>query len=307
MIKRCMEISRGPARLSVRDGQLIIKRDGMEAAQVSFEDLGFLIVDHPGVTYTHRVLSELASHNIALIVCGANHHPVGLILPSEGHSVHGETVSMQSRATERLKDRLWKEIVKGKIMNQAVSLELAGKEGGGLRDLTSTVRTGDVGNLEARAARRYWPLLFCRAFRRDRYGVTPNGLLNYGYAILRAATARALCGAGLHPALGLHHKNRYNAFALADDMMEPFRPMVDRVVYSLWSVDKTTALGSAEKKALLGVLSTSVICRGQSSPLMIALERSAVSLREVISGRAKGLCLPGFADIENNGTRGGES
>jgi len=299
MIKRCVEISGGPARLSVKDLQLVIRREGMEASQVPLEDLGFIIVDHPAVTYTHSVLVEFASFNIALIICGANHHPVGLILPSEGHSVHCETISMQSRLTGRVKDRLWKEIIKGKILNQAASLELSGKEGGGLRAMASVVRTGDIGNLEARAARRYWPLLFYRSFRRDRFGVQPNGLLNYGYAVLRAATARALCGAGLHPGLGLHHKNRYNAFVLADDVMESFRPMVDRIVHSIWSADKTRALGPDEKKSLLGVLSTSVMCRGQVSPVMIALNRSAVSLREVMFGRAKGLSLPAFAEIEN--------
>jgi len=277
----------------------------MEASQVPLEDLGFIIVDHPAVTYTHRALTDFAVFNVALIICGANHHPVGLILPSEGHSVHGETIAMQSRATDRLKGRLWKEIIRGKILNQSVTLELVGKEGEGLKSMVRAVRTGDAGNIEAMAARRYWPLLFYRAFRRERYGTMPNGLLNYGYAVLRAATARALCGAGLHPALGLHHKNRYNAFALADDMMEPFRPMVDRIVYSIWSADKTGALGPDEKKSLLGVLSTSVTCRGQDTLLMIALQVSAVSLREVIFGRAKGLCLPGFVEAEGEANGGG--
>lgn len=305
MIKRCLEISEGPVGLSVKHGQLIIKRD-QDAAQVPLEDLGFLIVDHPAVTYTQRVLTELASFNIALIVCGANHHPVGIILPSEGHSVHGETISMQSRATESLKKRLWKEIIKGKILNQSHMLELAGRECGGLRAMASAVRSGDAGNLEARAARRYWPLLFEKGFRRDRDGGPPNSHLNYGYSVLRAATARALCGAGLHPALGLHHRNRYNAFRLADDMMEPFRPMVDRVVHKIWSED-IQAFGPKTKVMLLGVLSTPVLCRGQSSPLMIALERSAVSLREVIFGRAKGLCLPAFFEPEAKGKGGGKS
>lgn len=291
MIKRCVEISSGPTHIMVRHNQLALMRDGEEIGRIPIEDLGVLLVDHPSVTYTHTALTALLANNVALVVCGGNHHPTGLVLPMEGHTVQAEAIARQASAAPRLKRRLWKGIVRAKITNQAHALEQAGREAGGLHALARMVKSGDPENKEAQAARRYWPLLFGSGFRRRRSGVAPNALLNYGYMVLRASVARAICGAGLHPSLGLHHRNKYNAFALADDLMEPFRPVVDITVFRLWE-EGVRSLSPETKAELLGILSAPVDWEGQKSPLAIALHRSAASLRRVLSGEQKDLCLP---------------
>lgn len=291
MIKRCVEVSGGPAHLSVKNSQLVLTREGREISQIPIEDLGVLVIDNPSITYTHAALATMVEQNVAVVVCGGNHHPAGLLLPIEGHTLHGATVTMQSSTVKRVKDRLWKEIIAAKLKNQAYAVKLTGKEGSGLEALSRRVKSGDPENLEAQAAQRYWPMLFGPAFRRSRDGGPPNNLLNYGYIVLRAATARAVCGAGLHPSLGIHHRNQYNAFALADDLMEPVRPLVDIAVYKLWNEGKTEICREGKEK-LLGVLASSVEINGQNSPLMTALQKSAASLREALAGESNGLNIP---------------
>ncbi len=291
MIKRCVEVSGGPFHLSLRDAQLVLSKDGQEAGRVPIEDLGVLVVDHPAVTYTHGVLSAMTENNVAVIICGRNRHPAGLLLPMEGHTVQAETISLQAAIGARLKDRLWKEIISAKIANQAAALSLSGKDGGLLRTFSRQVRPGDSSNIEGRAAREYWQRLFGPQFRRGRDGAPPNGLLNYGYMVLRAAVARAVCGAGLHPSLGIHHRNRYNAFALADDLIEPFRPLVDIEALRLYEAGETTPSKNA-KAGLIGTLSATVELNGRRSPLMTAIQSSAASLRRVIAGEGERLELP---------------
>lgn len=290
MIKRCIEVSSGPAHLSVKDGQLLIRR-GEETARIPVEDIGVVVVDNPAVTYTHAALSSLALRNVAVVICGGDHHPAGLVLPVEAHTVQAEAVRHQSEAGQRTRDRLWKELVSAKVANQSAMLEMAHGKTPPFKTIASRIRTGDPGNVEAIVAKRYWAMLFGKGFNRERDGEPPNNLLNYGYMVLRAAVARSICGAGLHPSLGLHHKNKYNAFALADDLMEPYRPMVDREVFELWK-GGTPFVNSGAKARLLGVLSAPVGIKSQSSPLMVALNHSAASLRKALAGEEKKLHLP---------------
>jgi CRISPR-associated protein Cas1 len=296
MIKRLVEVSSGPTHLSLRLNQLVLTRAGETIAVVPIEDLGVLVVDHPACSYTHSALTALAENNVAVVVCGRNHHPACMLIPAEGHSTQAEAIAAQAAASEATRNRLWKQIVRAKINAQAELLERLRIEAGALREMTRRVRTGDPENLEAQAARRYWSVVMGPGFRRDRDGSPPNGLLNYGYMVLRAATARAICGAGLCPSLGLYHRNRYNAFALADDLMEPLRPIVDAAVRRLWDQGEGE-LSKPVRAELLGVLARPVLWKDESSPLLIALARYAASIREVLAGRLKRPYIPTFLPV----------
>lgn len=291
MIKRCVEVSGGPCHIALRNSQLVISRERKEERTVPVEDLGLLVVDHPAVTYTHAALRALIENNAAVVVCGRDHHPAGLLLPVEGHSVQAESITFQASATKRLKKRLWKEVVSAKIACQALAVEHCGGEGAGLKALSRKVKSGDPENAEGTAARRYWKLLFGSDFRRLREGPPPNCLLNYGYMVLRAAVARSICSSGLHPSLGIHHRNRYNAFALADDLMEPLRPLVDIEAYRLHKQGSLEPK-RASRARLLGVLAAPVKVGRRNFPLMAALQMCAASLRRVYSGEATRLQIP---------------
>ncbi len=297
MIKRCVEISSGPAHLAVRHGQLLLKREGETIGQVPIEDLGVLIADHPAITYTHGALDTLLAHNVAVVLCGQDHHPAGMLLPFEGNTFQARAVQAQAAATDTVKKRLWKEIVKAKVTAQGDFLESIQLEVGAFRDLARSVKAGDPENIEAQAAQRYWRLAFDESFRRNRNGPPPNNLLNYGYMVLRAAAARATVGAGLHPSLGIHHRNQYNAFALADDLMEPFRPLVDSCVRRFWEKGERE-LTPEIKKDLIGITARSVQWKEEKSPLLVALVRVAASLRSALAGEAETLELPGFLPEE---------
>jgi len=292
MIKRLVEISTAPAYISVRNKQLELKWEGKVAGSVPIEDIGVLIVDHPGCVYSHAALNELLVNNVAVVVCGKNHHPTGLLLPLDGHSVQSERYRVQVAAKKPTKKRLWQQLVKAKIRHQAWCLDQCGKKGGdGLRALADKVKSDDAEGHESQAAARYWKYLFGGNFRRKRDGLPPNNLLNYGYTVLRAAVARALCGGGLHPSFGLHHHNRYNAYPLADDVMEPFRPLVDREVVNLWQSGET-GITSDVKQQLLSVLSMQVSLNGESRPLMNALHLVSASLLRVMAGDDSCLVIP---------------
>ena len=292
MIKRIIEISTAPAYISVKDMQLVLKRGGEVIGSVPIEDIGVLIVDHPGCTYSHAALNELLANNVAVVICGKNHHPNGLLLPLDTHSVQSEKYRVQVAAKAPVKKRLWKQLVQAKIRHQAWCLDVCEKEGGdGLRGLANKVKSGDAENHEAQAAARYWKHLFGVDFRRKRDGSPPNGMLNYGYTVLRAAVARALCGGGLHPSFGLHHHNRYNAYPLADDMMEPFRPLMDYHVFQYWKQGEANITPEV-KKALLGVLSQDVFLAGEKRPLMNALHFLSANLYRSLAGEDQALVIP---------------
>lgn len=281
MIKRILEISSGPARLSIAHQQLVIDREGQSRATVPCEDIGVLLVDHPAVTYTHGVFTLLAEMGAAVVLCGSKHLPSSLILPLEGNVVQTERFPGQLEASLPLKKRLWQSLVAGKIRMQAAVLNVAKGEDAGLEALARRVRSGDPENLEAQAAQRYWPRLMGPQFRRRRDGPPPNNVLNYGYMVLRAATARALCTAGLLPIVGIHHHHRNNPFCLADDLVEPFRPLVDFRVWALLHEGiPVRELNREIKTALLSLFNETVPLGERKTTLLLAFHAAAASLNE---------------------------
>lgn len=299
MIKRTVEISRQPAHLSIRHKQFVLKRDGAVVGSIPCEDLGMVIVDHPQATYSHAALSALAESDAALVVCGRDHLPAAILLPLSDHSQVVWRVNDQIAVKKPVHKRLWKQLVQAKIRAQADNLAPDCPARRKLLAFAADVRSGDATNREAQAARVYWQNWLIHPdeevsdaeFRRARDGVPPNSLLNYGYAILRAAVARALVGAGLLPSLGIQHSHRANAFCLADDLMEPLRPLVDARVRELYW-DGRVDLDQPTKAALLELLTAPVITNGNGGPLMVALHSLTASLVRCYEGTAAQLEIP---------------
>jgi CRISP-associated protein Cas1 len=291
MIKRTIEISREAAHVTVRLDQLTLERKGETVGSIPCEDVGVLVVDYPGTTYTHAALARLASAEAVVVICGRDHLPVGLLLPLADHTQVVWRLRDQLSISKPLCKRLWQQIVQQKIRAQAGNLSL-GPARTRLLALARAVRSGDPQNAEAQASKVYWSAFFEGiAFRRDRDGGGPNPLLNYGYAVLRAAIARAIVAAGLLPSLGLHHANRSNAFCLADDLIEPLRPIMDRRVKKL--VDGgAVELSQPTKAALLEVLASEVRIGDETGPLMVNLHRMVASLVRCYSGQARRIDFP---------------
>ncbi|MGO8750161.1 MAG: type II CRISPR-associated endonuclease Cas1 [Thermoguttaceae bacterium] len=292
MIKRTIEVSREPAHLSVRQEQLLLQRDGEIVASIPCEDIGVVVVDQPRTTYSHAALAALARSDAVLVVCGANHLPTAILLPLADHSQVVWRVAEQVAARKTLRKQLWKQIVRAKVRAQATNLPDRCPARQKLIELSRCVRSGDPANVEAHAARVYWQnWLPEETFRRDADASGTNALLNYGYAILRAATARALVAAGLLPSLGLYHCNRSNAFCLADDIMEPLRPLVDRRVRELRRRGHAD-LKPETKAELLKLLADSVRIGHERGPLMVSLHRMVASLVRCFQGDANRLEIP---------------
>jgi CRISPR-associated protein Cas1 len=294
MTDRILDLSEHPAYLSVNNGLLVIAQDGREDQTVPLADLAVVVVSHPQVKYTHAVLAGLTAAGASFVTCDVRHLPVGMLLPIDAHYVQTERFALQAQAPLPMRKRLWQEIVRAKVRAQGRLLAALHGNDQGLLALAGDVKSGDTANVEAQASRRYWPALFADpAFRRDREAEDQNRLLNYGYAILRAIVSRAICAAGLHPSLGLHHHNRYNPFCLADDLMEPLRPVVDKAV-----CDLTCAAGAAlemdrrTKTALLEAVTGRVRVQGESRTLFDAASMAASSLVAVLHKEAKHLILP---------------
>ena len=262
---------------------------------VPIEDLGMLVLEHQQISLTHYLLDKLVAANVAVVTCNDTHHPTGLLMPLESNTLQSERFRAQIEASEPLKKQLWQQTVKAKINNQAYILKKWEGKYKLLVNLADSVKSGDTDNNEAVAAAHYWQNLFPPAwnFYRKRDGVPPNNLLNYGYAIVRAGMARAIVGAGLLPTLGIFHRNRYNAYCLADDMMEPYRPFVDMVVRTI--IDKTSAVENLTpelKVELLKIPALDVLLGRDKSPLMVAMQRTAVSLAKCYAGEQRKLLLP---------------
>ena len=314
MIKRTVEISTGPTYLSIKDDQLVLTREREVVATIPCEDIGVVIVDHPAFTYTHALLTTLARFGAVLIVCGQDHHPAALVYPIEGNALHTERLRLQVESTRPCGKRIWRQLVQAKIHAQAKIISPNDPAHRKLLALARSVRSGDPSNVEAHAAKVYWKALFAEdailgsasdrsaspltkggplggRFHRDPEGPPPNNLLNYGYMALRAAVARAICTAGLHPSIGFHHRNRYNAFCLADDLVEPLRPLVDARVRDLVARGKTEVDREA-KESLLGVLTETVVTAAESGPLMVGLSRMMASLVRVLEGGERKLEIP---------------
>ncbi|MBI1317276.1 type II CRISPR-associated endonuclease Cas1 [bacterium] len=294
MIKKTILFSR-PAHLNTRLKQLIVRfKDIEEERSVPMEDIGLVVFEHPQLTYTQSVLTLMAENNCAVVLIGDDYYPKAFMLPLNAHSTETESYRAQLNASEPLKKQLWQQTVKAKILNQALILEQMGKPTEALHFMAKEVRSGDPEGLEGRAAKKYWALLFEDVdFKRERFGEAPNNALNYGYAVLRAAVARSLVGSGLLPAIGIHHKNKYNSFCLADDVMEPYRPFVDRIVYELWLKDHNLEDLTKEVKArLLEVLTVDAFFSNETSPLMLALTRTTASLRKAYLGTLRKINYP---------------
>ena len=294
MIKRIIEISRARTHLAIRYGQLLVKQDGEQVSSIPCEDIGVLLVDHRGVTYTHSVFTKLLDCGAAVVLCGGDHHPAGMLLPLESNSVQTERFRFQIETKEPVKKRLWKQVIRAKIKHQAKVVGSDSDVYKSLMALRERVRSGDPDNIEAQASRKFWPVyLQGERFRRNVNGAAPNNLLNYGYMVVRAAVARALCSAGLLPSLGIHHRNRYNAFCLADDMIEPFRGFVEAKVREICEGEGVIdELEQGVKARLLEVLYESVTIGGFKGPLMVGLHRTMASLQRCFAGEQKFLDLP---------------
>lgn len=296
MIKRTLFFA-NPYHLHSRMEQLVAdNKENGQSRTVPVEDIGFVVFEHPQITFTQDIIRLLMEHNVAVVFCDQKHLPTGMLLNLDGHQLQTARFRAQVAASEPLKKSLWQQVVKIKIVNQAAMLESEGKDGESLRYKSGKVLSGDSGNEEGAAAATYWRRLMGENFTRDRFGDAPNALLNYGYAILRAAVARALAGSGLHPTFGIFHRNQYNSFCLADDIMEPYRPFVDRLVMDWVKVHgMVNELSTETKTHLLGVLSCDVMMNKKKSPLMIALSQSSASLAQCFEGEQRKLALPEWA------------
>ena len=282
-----------PAHLHLRLNQLLIEKEGAEAASIPIEDLGVLIIDEPSVTCSHRVLAACCKENVAVIFSDERHLPGGILLSLNGNTLQSRVIADQVNAGEPLKKRLWQQIVREKIRGQARTLKAVTGDAGPLLGMVELVGSGDPDNVEGRAARLYWPLLFGDSFRRDHTLPGRNALLNYGYAIMRAAVARAIVGSGLHPSLGLHHHNQYDAFCLADDLMEPLRPIVDLKVARLTvECGDNIELGKEVKAKMLGLLNLLCNIGRQRLPLMVAMHSYTASLAQAFGEGEHRLDIP---------------
>lgn len=262
-----------------------------EVRTIPVEDLGFVLIENQQVGFTIPLLNALSENNCAVVFCNAHHMPVSMLMNLESNNVQAETYKFQIEASLPLKKNLWKQLIEQKILNQAAVMNEIGKDGDKLRPLYSNVKSGDADNREGVAAKIYWDSVFGAEFIRTRFGGDPNPLLNYGYSILRAATARALMGSGLYPSFGLFHKNRYNAFPLADDLMEPYRPYVDQLVFEMVRAGQDT-LTSDTKQRLLSILFVDVRLDDLMRPLQMGLSVTTASLARCLRGESKRLALP---------------
>ena len=312
MIKKTLYFG-NPAYLSLRMEQMVIKLPEVEHASNipdsiksqsvvtrPIEDIGIVVLDHKQITITQGLLESLLENNCAIITCDSHRMPVGLMLPLCGNTVQSERFQHQINASLPLRKQLWQQTVKAKIENQAKTLSiLTDTETGCMHQWSNDVKSGDSDNLEARAAAYYWRNLFLSIsglenFTRNREGIEPNNLLNYGYAILRAVVARALVCSGLLPTFGIHHHNRYNAYCLADDIMEPYRPYVDEMVFSMVKSQGLSHLQlTKENKAkLLSIPTIEIVMAGKRSPLMVGVSQTTASLAKCFSGESRRIVYP---------------
>jgi CRISP-associated protein Cas1 len=290
MIKRTLLIE-NKSTITTKNLQLVIKTDVKEGS-IPIEDLGYLVIDHPETYISIPALNLLIENNSAVIICNKSHLPNGMFLNLNSHHIQQEIFKNQIEASAPLKKQLWQQTIIEKITNQGLLLQKITGKPNEFPFLASKVLSGDSSNREGVAANIFWKLFFDIKFKRERFGEYPNNFLNYGYALLRAATARALSGSGLLNTLGIHHKSKYNAFALADDIMEPFRPLVDQKVYDIIQRYDEQELTTAIKAELLNILTATVYFKDEKSPLMVALQKTASSLQQCYTGQRKKIKYP---------------
>lgn len=304
MIKRTLYFG-NPAYLRTQNEQLVITlpQNGSELSEkerstnIPIEDIGIVVLDHAQITISQSLISKLLENNVAFITCNQTHHPTGMLLNLDGNTLQAERFADQINASLPLKKQLWSQTVEQKIKNQAAVLKQFGTgDHEVLIQMAKNVRSGDPENFEGRAAAYYWKHVFGEesCFTRGREGDPPNHLLNYGYAILRATTARSLVGSGLMPTLGIHHRNKYNAYCLADDIMEPYRPIVDEVVCNILKQYSNIPdeLNKELKAELLKIPALDVIIDKEKSPLMVAMQRTTASLNKCFAGEYHRVLYP---------------
>lgn len=293
MIKKSILIE-NKTSITAKNLQLIIKSEIRESS-IPIEDIGFLVLDHQEIYLSLPAMNLLVENNSSVIICGKNHLPNGMFLNLNSHHIQQEVFKNQIEASVPLKKQLWQQTIVEKITNQGILLEKITQNKNTFEFLSSKVLSGDTTNMEGVAASQYWKSFFDTYdinFKRERFGDYPNNFLNYGYAILRAATARALSGSGLLNTLGIHHKSKYNAFALADDIMEPFRPLIDEKVFEIMQNYDEQELNTKIKSELLQVLTRTVYFKEEKSPLMVALQKTASSLQQCFMGSRKKIKYP---------------
>jgi len=319
MIKRTLYFS-NPAYLSKKNEQLVVKLKEQKQDQdhgqdeesneekierrdiakdifntIPIEDIGIAILDHQQITITHGLLSSLLDNNAAIVTCDSSHMPNGLFMPLSSNQLQSEKFRAQLEASEPLKKQLWQQTISTKIRNQAALLKHRNISVTNMNTWSKKVRSGDPDNYEGRAAAYYWKNFFpmIPEFIRDRYGEPPNNLLNYGYAILRAIVARGLTGSGLLPTFGIHHSNKYNAYCLADDIMEPYRPYVDKIVLEMvGNGEDFYELTPSIKKQLLSIPVVDVFIEGEKSPLMVGVQTTTASLSKCFEGKQRKILYP---------------
>lgn len=295
MLKRTILIE-NKASITTKNLQLVIKTEIKESS-IPIEDIGFLVLDNPEIYLSLPAMNLIIENNSSVIICGNTHLPNGMFLNLNSHHIQQEIFKNQIEATTPLKKQLWQQTIVEKIRNQGELLERITKDKNTFDFLASKVLSGDTTNMEGVAAQFYWkyfpmPNFEKDGIKRERYGDYPNNFLNYGYAILRAATARSLSGSGLLNTLGIHHKSKYNAFALADDIMEPFRPIVDEKVFEIMQRYNEQELNTAIKSELLQILTRTVYFKEEKSPLMVGLQKTANSLQQCFTGDRKKIKYP---------------
>lgn len=295
MIKRTILIE-NKSSITTKNQQLVLKSEVREST-IPIEDIGFLVLDHAEIYLSIPAMNLIVENNTAIIICGSNHLPNGMLLNLNSHHIQQEIFKNQIESSIPLKKQLWQQTIIEKIKNQGELLEKITKNKNSFEFLASKVLSGDTTNMEGVAAQQYWknfplPNHEKDGIKRERYGDYPNNYLNYGYAILRAATARALSGSGLLNTLGIHHKSKYNAFALADDIMEPFRPIVDEKVFEIMQRYQEQELNTAIKAEMLQMLTRTVYFKEEKSPLMVGLQKTASSLQQCFTGDRKKIKYP---------------
>lgn len=294
MIGRIVEVADDHRHLYVNRGFMVVRdsqTERKELGQIPLDDIAAVIANAHGITYTNNLLVALAERGAPFVLCAANHNAVGMLMTLDGHHVQSKRIEAQITASLPTHKRMWAAVVKSKLEQQASALEATGAPSAPLTALIKKVKSGDPANVEGQGAKRYWGLLFGEGFRRDQSGDGINALLNYGYTIARSATARAIVAAGLHPSIGLHHSNDANAMRLVDDLMEPFRPVIDLKVWQLHQQGESHVTPET-KRALVRTLYDDMQSAAGATPVMVCMQKLATSLAQVYLGEREKLELP---------------
>ena len=291
MTARVVEVARDGAHLGLSRGFLVIRHGGKESGRVALDEISVVLAHAHGITFSANLVGALAERGVGLVICGSNHAPVATMTPAIGHHAQARVIERQIGASQPLRKQLWRRVVQAKILWQAEVAKRLGAKSEGIAALAPRVRSGDPDNREAQAARRYWPLVLGREFRRDPGGADPNGLLNYGYAILRSAVARSVVAAGLHPSIGIHHRHPHNPFCLADDLLEPFRPLVDFAVVKLGR-GGGHSVTPGTKAHIASIVARDLASPAGRRPVDTCVRRAAISLAQSFAEGEVRLELP---------------